>query len=99
MASTICVCTRIRKGTSGKQLARLHPAAGDKPNYDHDHDDHQNNVNQGTAHMERESKKPQYEQDYRDSPKHLDGFKVARELRQIPCSEHIYGGFDWLWHP
>jgi hypothetical protein len=76
MASTICVCTRIRTSSN----SCLHPAAGDKPNYDHDHDDHQNNVNQGSAHMERESKKPQYEQDYRDSPKHGSEGTVGAEI-------------------
>jgi hypothetical protein len=37
-------------------------------------------VNQGSAHMERESKKPQYEQDYRDSPKHGSDDTVGAEI-------------------
>jgi hypothetical protein len=48
----------------------LHPSTGDEPDHDHDHDDNQNYVNQGSANMERETEKPQYEQDYSDSPKH-----------------------------
>jgi hypothetical protein len=28
-----------------RAVARLHPATGNKPDYDHNHDDHQNNVN------------------------------------------------------
>jgi hypothetical protein len=41
----------------------LHPSTGDEPDHDHDHDDNQNYVNQGSANMERETEKPQYEQD------------------------------------
>jgi hypothetical protein len=51
-------------------FSKLHPSAGDEPDYHHDHADHQNYVNQGSAHVERETEKPQYEQDYSDSPKH-----------------------------
>jgi hypothetical protein len=51
-------------------FSNLHPSTADEPDYDHDHDDNQNYVNQGSANMERETEKPQYDQDYSDSPQH-----------------------------
>ena len=48
----------------------LHPSAGDQSDYDHDHDDHQNDVNQGSTDVKRESEEPQYQQNNRNSPKH-----------------------------
>jgi hypothetical protein len=46
-------------------------------------------MNQGSAHVERETEDPQYEQDYSDSPKHVfsqyswsrDLIKVRRPLK------------------
>jgi hypothetical protein len=61
-------------------VACLNSATGDKPDYDHDHDDHQNNVNQRSANVEGESKKPKYEQDYRNSPKHASDGTVRAAI-------------------
>jgi hypothetical protein len=45
---------------SPQQSNRLHSASRDQSDYNHNDDDYQNKVDQSSAHVERESKKPEY---------------------------------------
>ena len=89
----------------------LYPATSNKPDDDYHHNDHQNNMNQAAANVKRETQKPQYQQDYRNSPKHRSDntFRSARRSSLLFCeyvpmgrlvaalrNSHFKGsGFPW----
>jgi len=52
----------------------LYTATRNEPDYHHNHDDHQKNVNESSSHMKREPQKPHDQQDYRNSPKHSSDY-------------------------
>jgi hypothetical protein len=50
--------------------AALDPPAADESDNHHYHNDHQNDMNQASTNMKREPKKPQDQQNNRNSPEH-----------------------------